>query len=160
MKIGELALAAQTQVETIRYYEREGLLPQAPRSEGNYRIYRPEHVERLAFVRHCRSLDMTLDEIRVLLRFKDEPQAECGEVNALLDEHIGHVAARIRELRQLEKQLKALREQCTDVRDAAHCGILNELVQASSATNIRSASPHVSGAHGNRGRCVKGSTSE
>jgi hypothetical protein len=47
MKIGELALAAQTQVETIRYYEREGLLPQAPRSEGNYRIYGPEHVERL-----------------------------------------------------------------------------------------------------------------
>lgn len=52
---------------------------------------------------------MTLDEIRVLLRFKDEPQAECGEVNALLDEHIGHVATRIRELRQLEKQLKVLR---------------------------------------------------
>jgi Cd(II)/Pb(II)-responsive transcriptional regulator len=118
MKIGELALAAQTQVETIRYYEREGLLPQAPRSEGNYRIYGPEHVERLAFVRHCRSLDMTLDEIRVLLRFKDEPQAECGEVNALLDEHIGHVATRIRELRQLEKQLKALREQCAGVHDA------------------------------------------
>ena len=53
-------------------------------------------------MRHCRSLDLTLDEIRVLLRFKDEPQAECGEVNALLDEHIGHVATRIRELRQLE----------------------------------------------------------
>ena len=115
MRIGELALASQTQVETIRYYERDGLLPQAPRSEGNYRIYGPEHVERLAFVRHCRSLDMTLDEIRVLLRFRDAPQAECGEVNALLDEHIGHVATRIRELRQLEKQLKALRELCSGV---------------------------------------------
>jgi Cd(II)/Pb(II)-responsive transcriptional regulator len=160
MKIGELALAAQTQVETIRYYEREGLLPLAPRSEGNYRIYGPEHVERLAFVRHCRSLDMTLDEIRVLLRFKDEPQAECGEVNALLDEHIGHVATRIRELRQLEKQLKALRQQCAGVRDAEHCGILNELVQASSATSIRWASPHVSGAHGNRGRRANGSKAE
>jgi len=156
MKIGELALAAQTQVETIRYYEREGLLPQAPRSEGNYRIYGPEHVERLAFVRHCRSLD----EIRVLLRFKDEPQAECGEVNVLLDEHIGHVAKRIRELRQLEKQLKKLRDQCTGVREAAKCGILNELVQASSATSIRSASPHVSGAHGNRGRRANSSTPE
>ena len=53
MKIGKLALATQSRVETIRYYEREGLLPQAPRSEGNYRIYGPEHVERLAFVRHC-----------------------------------------------------------------------------------------------------------
>jgi Cd(II)/Pb(II)-responsive transcriptional regulator len=147
MKIGELAAAARTPVETIRYYEREGLLPQAPRSDGNYRIYRPEHVERLAFVRHCRSLDMTLDEIRVLLRFKDSPQSGCGEVNALLDEHIGHVAARIRELRQLEKQLKALREQCGDPRDAAHCGILNELVHASAPTAVPSASTHVPRAH-------------
>jgi Cd(II)/Pb(II)-responsive transcriptional regulator len=160
MKIGELALAAQAQVETIRYYEREGLLPKAPRSEGNYRIYGPEHVERLAFVRHCRSLDMTLDEIRVLLRFKDEPQAECGEVNALLDEHIGHVATRIRELRQLEKQLKALREQCVDVREAEHCGILNELVQASSTTGVRSARAHVSGPHGTRNRRRHSSTLE
>ncbi|MFN0184112.1 MAG: Cd(II)/Pb(II)-responsive transcriptional regulator [Aquabacterium sp.] len=123
MKIGELALAAQTQVETIRFYEREVLLPQAPRSEGNYRLYGLEHVEQLAFVRHCRSLDMRLDEIRVLLRFKDAPQAECGEVNALPDDHIGHVATRSRELRQLERQLKALREQCFGVRSAAHCGI-------------------------------------
>lgn len=158
MKIGELALAAQTQVDTIRYYEREGLLPKAPRSEGNYRIYGPEHVERLAFVRHCRSLDMTLDEIRVLLRFKDAPQAECGEVNALLDEHIGHVAARIRELRQLEKQLKALREQCVGVRDAEHCGILNELAQASSVRGVSSASAHVSGSHGTRDRRRHAST--
>jgi Cd(II)/Pb(II)-responsive transcriptional regulator len=147
MKIGELAAAARTPVETIRYYEREGLLPKAPRSDGNYRIYRPEQVERLAFVRHCRSLDMTLDEIRVLLRFKDSPQSGCGEVNALLDEHIGHVAARIRELRQLEKQLKALREQCGYPRDAAHCGILNELVHASAPTAVPSASTHVPSAH-------------
>lgn len=132
MKIGELAAAAQTQVETIRYYEREGLLPPAPRSQGNYRIYGPGHVERLGFVRHCRSLDMTLDEIRLLLRLKDAPQAGCDEVNALLDEHIGHVATRIRELRQLEKQLKGLRAQCCGVREAAQCGILNELAQASS----------------------------
>ena len=71
MKIGELATATQTPVDTIRYYEREGLLPAAPRSSGNYRLYRTEHVERLGFIRHCRSLDMTLREIRVLLRFKD-----------------------------------------------------------------------------------------
>ena len=160
MKIGELSMAAQTQVETIRYYEREGLLPKAPRSEGNYRIYGPEHVERLAFVRHCRSLDMTLDEIRVLLRFKDEPQAECGEVNALLDGHIGHVATRIRELRQLERQLKSLREQCAGAREAEHCGILNELMQGPSPTPVRSASAHVPGAHGNRGPRDHGSTSE
>ncbi len=147
MKIGELAEAAQTQVETIRYYERQGLLPLAPRSEGNYRVYGSKHVERLAFVRHCRSLDMTLQEIRVLLRFKDEPQAGCGEVNALLDEHISHVATRIRELRQLEKQLKALRGQCAGVQEAAHCGILHELAQSVSPPGVRLASAHVSGAH-------------
>lgn len=127
MKIGDLSKLTQTQVETIRYYEREGLLPAPDRSEGNYRIYGEAHAERLAFIRHCRSLDMTLDEIRQLLRFKDDPASDCGEVNALLDAHIGHVADRIRELRALEKQLKSLRERCRDTQTAASCGILGEL---------------------------------
>ena len=149
MKIGDMAKAAQTQVETIRYYERAGLLAEAPRSDGNYRIYGPEHVERLAFIRHCRSLDMTLDEIRLLLRFKDAPGEDCTEVNSLLDEHIGHVATRIRELRQLEKQLKALREQCAGTNDAAHCGILTELASASAVPRPAAArrDEHVHGAH-------------
>ena len=103
MKIGELAKTAQTQTETIRYYEREGLLPEAARTEANYRIYDESHVQRLAFIRHCRSLDMTLAEIRTLLSFKDTPDDSCADVNALLDEHIGHVASRIRELKALEK---------------------------------------------------------
>lgn len=140
MKIGELAMATQTQVETIRYYEREGLLPQAARTGGNYRIYEAVHAERLGFIRHCRSLDMTLDEIRVLLRFKDAPRAECGEVDALLDEHIGHVVKRIRELKLLEKQLRALRTQCHGVQDARHCGILNGLAagpRPSGAAKVR-----------------------
>jgi Cd(II)/Pb(II)-responsive transcriptional regulator len=88
MKIGELAKAAHTQVETIRYYEREGLLPETARTDGNYRMYAEEHVDRLSFIRHCRGLDMTLDEIRVLLRFKDAPHENCAQVNDLLDEHI------------------------------------------------------------------------
>ena len=149
MKIGEMARAAQTPVETIRYYEREGLLPPAPRSSGNYRLYGTQHVERLGFIRHCRSLDMTLDEIRTLLRLRDAPGEDCGEVNALLDDHIGHVATRIRELRQLQVQLKALREQCASPRDAAHCGILHELAQASAGTRPAAAGvEHVHGAHG------------
>jgi Cd(II)/Pb(II)-responsive transcriptional regulator len=150
VKIGELATATQTQVETIRYYEREGLLPQPPRSEGNYRIYGPEHAERLGFIRHCRSLDMALDEIRVLLSFKDSPGEDCGDVNALLDEHIGHVAARIRELRQLERQLKALREQCVEVQDAGHCGILSSLSEAATTALPAAAKPaaHVARTHG------------
>ena len=79
MKIGELARAGGVNVETIRYYERIGLLPEPHRTAANYRSYGEAHRLRLAFVRHCRSLDMTLDEIRVLLRFKDQPLADCGE---------------------------------------------------------------------------------
>ena len=71
MKIGELAKLTDCQVETIRYYEREGLLPEPARSEGNYRLYTQAHVERLTFIRNCRSLDMTLEEIRSLLNLRD-----------------------------------------------------------------------------------------
>lgn len=133
MKIGELATATGTPVETIRYYEREGLLPAPVRTDANYRVYESHHVQRLQFVRHCRSLDMTLQEIRALLAFQDAPEDNCAEVNALLDEHIGHVAQRIRELRQLEKQLKLLRAQCHGVKDAAYCGILQGLSAAVAA---------------------------
>ncbi len=125
MKIGELAKVTQTQVETIRFYEREGLLREPPRSEGNYRIYGAEHLDRLAFIRHCRSLDMTLDEIRALLRFQDAPKDNCHAVNDVLDEHIGHVAQRIRDLKELQKELKSLRAQCDGL--AVECGILDGL---------------------------------
>src|SRR6266436_257726 len=103
LKIGELAKRTSCPVETIRYYEREGLLREPARSEGNYRLYTDIHVERLQFIRHCRSLDMTLEEIRNLLKFRDAPDENCGEVNALLDEHIEHVSSRIKELRFLQK---------------------------------------------------------
>ena len=129
MKIGELATITATRVDTIRYYEREGLLPKPMRTESNYRTYDASHIERLAFIRRCRSLDMSLSEIGQLLQFKDSPSANCAEVNQLLDEHIGHVSTRIKELRNLEKQLKNLRECCHEVQAAAHCGILNGLSQ-------------------------------
>ena len=147
MKIGELARVTGTPVETIRYYEREGLLAAPPRTEGNFRIYDESHLKRLSFIRHCRSLDMALDEVRILLRFKDAPAENCGDVNTLLDAHIGHVAARIRELRVLERQLKSLRERCHEVRDVAHCGILNKLSELPrhGATNEGG---HVHGVHG------------
>jgi DNA-binding transcriptional MerR regulator len=76
--------------ETI--YEREGLLPPPERTEGNVRIDTREHAERLGFIRPCRNLVMALDELRVLLQFKDAPQEDCGAVNAPLDAHVGHVA--------------------------------------------------------------------
>jgi len=127
MKIGELSAATDTPVETIRYYEREGLLPAPVRSGGNFRLYDDSHAGRLAFIRACRALDMNLGEIRVLLRFRDGAHGDCSEVNGLLDEHIEHVEQRIRELRRLSKDLRVLRDQCLEVRAADQCGILKGL---------------------------------
>ena len=148
MKIGSLAETTGTPVETIRFYEREGLLPPPARAENNYRVYLPAHVERLAFVRQCRSLDMTLDEIRALIELREKPAADCGDIYALLDEHIGHVAQRIRELRALERELKALRARCTSPHPVSECGILDGLDRAAGqpVTAARKAR-HVSGTH-------------
>lgn len=149
MKIGDLSAASSTPVETIRYYEREGLLPAPGRTQGNFRVYEEPHLERLQFIRHCRGLDMSLDEVRVLLRFRDAPGDDCGDVNALLDEHIGHVSKRIKELRALEKQLKELRQRCGEARSGQECGILaglnaaaQESTPAKEATHLRSLHPH------------------
>ena len=154
MKISQLAQATNTPVDTIRYYEREGLLPAPARGENNYRVYGPAHAERLAFIRQGRGLDMSLQEIRTLLRWRDQPGADCGAVDALVDEHIEHIATRIRELRTLERQLKALRAQCRVVRDTAHCGILTGLAQQAASDAPGSASAlstnHVHGTHGRR----------
>ena len=127
MKIGELARAAGCQVETVRYYEKEGLLPAPGRSESNYRQYGPAHVERLRFIRHCRSLDMAQSEIRALLGAIDAPESTCESVNAAIDRQIDQVAQRIAELRSLETQLRALRSQCGTPSAASDCGILRNL---------------------------------
>lgn len=151
LKIGELAAGTGCQVETIRFYEKEGLLPVPPRSAGNYRLYGDAHVERLTFIRHCRSLDMTLDEIRTLLRFQDAPEGECGEVNALLDAHLRHVRTRIRELKALERQLVELRRCCDAVRPVQQCGILHGLAEPDRGAAVpQSSAAHVHGAHGVR----------
>ena len=147
MRIGNLAEATGTPVETIRFYEREGLMPAARRTDNNYRQYSAAHAERLAFIRHCRNLDMTLDEIRSLLRLRDSPPKDCGEVNALLDDHIGHVAQRIRELRALEKDLKALRARCSSSHSIDECGILTGLDDAAAQGAAPSMRRHIRGAH-------------
>jgi Cd(II)/Pb(II)-responsive transcriptional regulator len=112
LKIGELAKLTGCLVETIRYYEREGLLLEPARSEGNYRLYTNVHIERLQFILHCRSLDMTREEIRNLLKFRDAPDENCSQVDALLDEHIVHVSNRIKQLRFLQQDLRKLRSLC------------------------------------------------
>jgi Cd(II)/Pb(II)-responsive transcriptional regulator len=114
-------------VETVRFYEREGLLPPPRRTPGNYRLYDDAHIERLTFIRRCRSLDMTLDEVRTLLNVRDAPSANCAEVNVLIDAHIGEVAERIAQLKGLETQLKALRRLCSAGGEVGNCGILKSL---------------------------------
>lgn len=140
MRIGELASRTGCPIETIRYYERESLLPAPARTNGNYRLYDRNHVERLLFILHCRSLDMALDEIRILLRFRDAPERNCRGVNELLDEHIEHVDERIAQLTALQRQLKSLRRRCRTVQAAKDCGILGGLQQQASRSG---ASKHV-----------------
>lgn len=127
MKIGELASTTKCTTETVRFYEKTGLLPEPERTGGNYRSYDQTHVERLRFIRNCRALDMTHEEIRALLTWKDASADGCGAVNTLLDDHIGHVEARIGELRQLKRQLSELRKQCQTEQPVDDCGILQGL---------------------------------
>jgi Cd(II)/Pb(II)-responsive transcriptional regulator len=158
INIGELARRTLCQVETIRYYEREGLLPTPARSQGNYRQYDATHVERLSFIRHCRSLDMTLAEIRALLDFRDAPTGDCAAVSALLDEHVHHVADRIAQLRELERQLKHLRGLCASPGQAERCGILKEMSRAALGEPSAPPAGHVHGSHGSsRGRRARSS---
>lgn len=106
IKIGELAKRTESTVETIRYYEKEGLLTEPYRSDGNYRLYGEEHIERLQFIRHCRTLDMALDEVRTLLKHRDFPNEDCGDVNALLDDHIRAVEVRVEELDRFAPEVR------------------------------------------------------
>ncbi|WP_322999920.1 Cd(II)/Pb(II)-responsive transcriptional regulator [Castellaniella sp.] len=129
MKIGELARAAHCSAETIRFYEKAGLLPAPERSQGNYRQYGPAHLERLRFIRNCRSLDMAHDEIRALLGMVDHPARDCGAINHLLDEHIAHVQVRLSELQHLRRQLIGLREQCQSEQAVDSCGIVQGLAR-------------------------------
>ena len=127
MKIGELAKVAHCSVETIRYYEKEALLPKTARSEGNFRVYGAVHVERLRFIRNCRNLDMSHEEIHTLLNLADQPAEGCGAVNAVFDQHIAHVEERIQELAQLKLQLNTLRRRCRTEQAVDVCGILQGL---------------------------------
>ena len=145
MKIGELAKLTDCPVETIRYYEKEGLLPPPARTDANYRVYTQAHTERLIFIRNCRSLDMTLEEIRSLLSLRDSPQDQCESVNALVDEHIHHVKARIDGLLALQVQLLDLRQRCGG---GDHCGILQQLEVSGSMQASEAEPSHVGRSHG------------
>lgn len=130
MKISDLSRATGVDVETIRYYEKSGLLPAPPREANGYRHYGPEQLERLAFVRHCRALDMPLADVKSLLDFAQGEPDTGGDIEALVEAQLKRVRARLKSLRALERQLAQLRDRC-DANHAAHeCGILHELVSA------------------------------
>ncbi|HEX6529737.1 MAG TPA: Cd(II)/Pb(II)-responsive transcriptional regulator [Burkholderiales bacterium] len=130
MRIGELAHKAGVDVQTVRYYEREGLLEAPARTGSGYRAYGPAHLERLNFVRHCRSLDMPLAEVKRLLELSGEQGISCDEVNALVRAHLARVQAKRKSLEDLERKLAALNAQCESGHRVADCGILEELIHA------------------------------
>lgn len=130
MKIGELAQKAGVDVQTIRYYEREGLLDAPARTGSGYRAYGPQHLERLTFVRHCRSLDMPLAEIKRLIDLSSDRAVSCEQVDQLVRSHLDRVRAKRAALQNLETQLEALSAQCAAGHRVADCGILEELIHA------------------------------
>lgn len=130
MRIGELSRAVGVDVETIRYYEKAGLMPGPARQSNGYRAYGRDHLERLAFIRHCRALDMPLADIKRLLGFLGNPSGDCCNVDRVIDEQLERITARLASLTALERQLKTLRRQCGKPQTTASCGILHELVAA------------------------------
>ncbi len=130
MRIGELAAQAGVDVQTVRYYEREGLLEAPARTGSGYRAYGPAHVERLVFIRHCRSLDMPLADVKRLLELSRDRGVSCEDVNHLVQAHLERVRAKRAALQALEAQLGALRAQCDSGHRVADCGILEELIHA------------------------------
>lgn len=126
VKIGELAKMAGCQVVTIRYYEKEGLLPKPDRNGANYRLYGNTEIERLRFIRHCRHHGMSLTEIREILAFKDRPAADCGWINTMIEKHIANVDEQIASLTGLRSVLEDLRGKCAGGKSTG-CGILASL---------------------------------
>jgi len=138
MRIGELSKATGVDIETIRFYEKSGLLPGPARSDNGYRDYAHAHLERLAFIRHCRALDMSLADVAQLLASLDtQDGAQLARVDHLVDAQLARVRARLASMQALEQQLLALKARC-DGRHHLHPhtagsqagGVLQELVAA------------------------------
>jgi MerR family transcriptional regulator, mercuric resistance operon regulatory protein len=109
------ALAAETgcNIETIRYYERIGILPPPPRSEGGHRLYSPDLVRRLRFVRRGRDLGFTIEEIRELLSVVDGGNYTCGQVEGIAREHVEGIRQKIADLQRLKNTLNAMASECS-----------------------------------------------
>lgn len=124
--IGKLAEKSGVGVDTIRFYERRGLLPQPRRTASGYRIFAPEAAERIRFIRHAKDLGFSLDEIRKLLELQDEGGRKSA-VRALTQQKITEIDARIADLKRMRNVLQDLSDQCTGRGSVAACPIIEAL---------------------------------
>jgi len=124
--IGALGKAARVNVETIRYYERIGLMPRPARTRAGYRTYDARHVERLEFIRHSRELGFSLDAIRELLALSDDPDRSCAEADRIARVHLQDVEARIASLEALRNELTRMIRRCAHNR-IADCRVIRVL---------------------------------
>ncbi len=129
MKISDLAKQTGVSVTTIRHYEAEKLLSAPTRGDNNYRAYGQSHVSELIFVRNCRALNMTFEEIRVLLALKARRDVDCSAANLLLAEHIEHIDAELKRLKSVRTELVSLQALCTEASATADCGILKGIAK-------------------------------
>jgi MerR family transcriptional regulator, mercuric resistance operon regulatory protein len=131
LAIGGLSKHTGTNIETIRYYERVGLLPAPARSPGGYRLYGTDHLKRLSFVRRARALGFSIGEVRTLLRLADERKRPCAEVRIVADAHLKDVRAKIADLRRMERVLKATVARCAKGR-RTDCPLIEALHRSGS----------------------------
>jgi Cu(I)-responsive transcriptional regulator len=127
ISIGDLAKGTGTKVVTVRYYEQIGLLPAPSRTAGNYRTYSNEHMRRLRFIRRCRDLGFTLDQIRDLLRLSSQKDEECAEVDRITAQHLIEIEQKISDLKRLAKELRRLNNCCQGNGIIADCRIIEAL---------------------------------
>ncbi|GAA6143507.1 Cd(II)/Pb(II)-responsive transcriptional regulator [Hydrogenophaga sp. 5NK40-0174] len=124
-RIGVAARRSGVDAANIRYYEREGLLRPQARADNQYRLYSDADVHCLRFIRLCRAMDMSLDEVRSLMGLRLDSKSDCETARQTLDAHLGHVRQRLKELKALERDLVGLRDRC-DGTDG-HCHIIEAL---------------------------------
>ena len=139
LTIGAMAKAAGTKVVTIRYYEKIGLLPPPDRTGGNYRAYEAESLERLLFIRRCRELGFTLDQIRELLRLSSQEDRACCDVDRITTEHLTAAERKIADLNRLASELRRINDLCRGDGQIANCRIVEVLGSGCAAqkTDVR-----------------------
>ncbi len=111
--IGQMAKTGNCKVQTVRYYEKQGLLPEAARSSGNQRIYTQDHMNRLSFIRHSRELGFSLEQIRDMLTLNDQPTHSCGAVDDIARVHLDDVKFKIKRLQSMKKELERMINECS-----------------------------------------------